>query len=145
MVKTSSPEQRSLMGPSISIKGEITGTEDLYIEGCVEGSINLKKNVVTIGPNGRVAANVCGRIIHIEGEVTGDCIGTEQIILHKAGQVKGNICAPRVTVEDGARLQGTIDTGTSPEEHADRETRPYSDPQPARRESVVSDEPQPMI
>lgn len=141
-VAKSTPSERSLMGPSITMKGEISGNEDLLVEGTFEGTVNLKKNVVTIGQNGRVTANVCGRVIHIEGEVTGDCIGTEQVILHKAGTVRGNICAPRVTVEDGARLQGTIDTGTQPEEDSDT---PRSETRYEKTTSIAADEPQPMV
>lgn len=136
--KAHSPAECSVIGPSIAVKGEVTGAEDLLVEGTFEGTIDLKKNVVTIGQAGRVTANVCGRVIHIEGEVTGDCVGTEQIILHKSGQVKGNLCAPRVSVEDGARLQGTIDTGANQEVPADVREPRHSTP-------MASDEPHPMV
>jgi cytoskeletal protein CcmA (bactofilin family) len=104
--------EKAVIGPSISVKGEITGAEDILVQGTVDGTLNLKLNIVTIGKSGRVSANVYGRIIHVEGEVTGDCFGTEQVIVHKSGSVRGNITAPRVSLEDGARLKGTIDTGT---------------------------------
>ena len=104
---------KAIIGPSISVKGEITGAEDLLVEGFVEGTVNLKQNEVTVGKSGRVNANVYGRVIHVEGEVTGDCYGAEQVIVHKSGHVKGNIAAPRVTLEDGARLKGAIDTSSS--------------------------------
>ena len=107
---SSASNERAIIGPSISVKGEITGAEDLFILGFVDGTVNLKQNVVTVGKSGRVNANVYGRILHVEGEVTGDCYGTEQVIVHKSGQVRGNISAPRVTLEDGARLKGAIDT-----------------------------------
>lgn len=110
--------EAAVIGPSISVKGEISGAEDLLIQGTVDGTLNLKQNVVTIGKNGRVNANVNGRIIHVEGEVTGDCFGTEQVVVHRSGTVRGNITAPRVSLEDGARLKGTIDTSSVAEETA---------------------------
>lgn len=98
------------IGSSVSIKGEITGAEDIIIHGKVEGTINLKKNVVMVAKTGHVNANIYGQIIHVEGEVVGDLFGTEQIVLHKSGNIKGNISAPRISIEDGARIKGAIDT-----------------------------------
>lgn len=98
------------IGPSVSIKGEITGEEDVIIHGVVEGTVNLKKNVVVVAKSGRVQAHIYGQVIHIEGEVTGNLFGTDQIILHKSGNVRGNCSAPRITIEDGARLKGSVDT-----------------------------------
>ncbi len=104
---------RAVIGASIAVKGEISGAEDLLIEGFIEGTVNLKQNVVTIGKNGRVTANVFGKVVHIEGELNGDCFASDQVIVHKSGSVKGNISAPRVTLEDGARLKGAIDTSSN--------------------------------
>ncbi len=98
------------IGASVSIKGEITGAEDIIIHGQVEGTINLKKNVVMVAKTGVVQAHIYGQIIHVEGEVNGDLHGSEQIIIHKSGNVKGNVSAPRISIEDGARLKGSIDT-----------------------------------
>lgn len=101
---------RASIGPSVSVNGEISGEEDILIEGNVEGLINLKKNVVTVAASGKVKAAIYGMVIHIEGEVTGDLFGTERVVVHKSGKVTGNITAPRISLEDGARLKGTVST-----------------------------------
>jgi len=112
---TSSPEpprrsgDRATIGPSIFIKGDLTGDEDLVIEGRVEGRVDLKQNNVTIGHNGRVKADVFGRVVTIEGEVDGNVFAQEQAVLRQAGAIRGNITAPRVVLEDGSRFKGTID------------------------------------
>ena len=103
------------IGSSVSVKGEITGEEDVIIHGFVEGMINLKKNVVIVAKTGRVQAHIYGQVIHVEGEVTGNLFGSDQIVIHKSGNVKGNISAPRISIEDGARLKGSVDTDAKPE------------------------------
>ena len=102
-------KEKAVVGPSIKIKGELTGEEDLMVQGRVEGRIELKKNNVTVGKNGNVQADIYGKIISIEGEVEGDLFGTEKIIVRKSGTVRGNMTAPRVNLEDGARFKGAID------------------------------------
>lgn len=106
--------ERAIIGPSITIRGDVSGGEDLLVQGCVEGTIDLKKNMVTIGADGRVKANVAARVVTIEGEVEGDLQGEEQIILRPTARVQGNIAAPRVTLEDGAMFRGTIDMDVKP-------------------------------
>lgn len=100
---------RATIGPSIFIKGDLTGDEDLVIEGRVEGKVDLKQNNVTVGRNGRVRADVFGRIVTIEGEVDGNVFAQEQAILRQSGAIRGNIAAPRVILEDGSRFKGSID------------------------------------
>jgi cytoskeletal protein CcmA (bactofilin family) len=97
------------IGPSIFIKGDLSGDEDLVIEGRVEGKIDLKQHNVTIGKNGRVKADVFGRVIIVEGEVDGNVFAQEQAILRQSGAVRGNITSPRVILEDGSRFKGSID------------------------------------
>jgi cytoskeletal protein CcmA (bactofilin family) len=99
------------IGPSITINGDVTGDEDLVIQGRIEGTVTLKKHNVVIGPEGNVRANVHGRSVTVEGEVAGDLHGQEQVVLRKTAKVEGNIKAPRVTLEDGARFRGGIDMG----------------------------------
>ena len=108
--------QRATIGASVSIKGEISGDEDILIEGGVEGTINLKQNAVTVAKTGKVKANITGVTIHVEGEVIGDLTGVEQIIVHKSGRVQGNISSPRISIEDGARVRGQLNTDTDGEE-----------------------------
>ncbi len=102
-------KEKAVVGPSINIKGELTGEEDLMIQGRVEGRIELKKNNVTVGKKGSVQADIYGKIISIEGEVEGDLFGEEKIIVRKSGKVHGNMTAPRVNLEDGATFKGAID------------------------------------
>jgi cytoskeletal protein CcmA (bactofilin family) len=97
------------IGPSIAIKGDVTGEEDLVVEGRIEGKILLKSNSVTIGRNGRVKANVYANSIMVEGEVEGDLIGKDEVVIRQSGKVKGNVAAPRVVLDSGARFQGSID------------------------------------
>lgn len=102
-------KERAVIGASISITGELAGEEDLTIQGRVEGKIDLKKNHVTVGKNGRIVADICARIISIEGEVQGNLFGEEKIIVRQSGVVRGNMTAPRVNLEDGAKFMGAID------------------------------------
>jgi cytoskeletal protein CcmA (bactofilin family) len=106
---TRRPSERATIGPSIFIKGDLAGEEDLVIEGRVEGKVDLKQHNVTIGKNGRVKADVFGRVVTVEGEVDGNVFAQEQAVLRQSGAVRGNITSPRVTLEDGSRFKGSID------------------------------------
>ena len=119
--------ERALIGPSIEIKGNVTGGEDLFIEGRVDGKIELQQHSVTVGKSGRVNADIIGRTIVVIGEVDGNLCGEEQIILHQSCRVHGNLFAPRVTLEDGCNFKGSIDMAPK----AAAETTP---PQPAALE-----------
>ena len=107
----STPPERATIGPSVSVKGEISGDEDILIEGAVEGSVNLQKNSVTVAESGRVKANIYGVVIHIFGEVSGDLTGGEKIVIHKSGKVVGNISAPTISLEEGGHVKGMMETG----------------------------------
>jgi cytoskeletal protein CcmA (bactofilin family) len=106
--------ERATIGPSIFIRGDVTGEEDLFIEGRVDGTVDLKQYCVTVGEEGRVKASLSGRRVTIEGEVTGDLHGEEQIVLRRTARVEGNIVAPSVTLEDGAQFRGNIDMPVEP-------------------------------
>ncbi|HWM94297.1 MAG TPA: polymer-forming cytoskeletal protein [Thermoanaerobaculia bacterium] len=101
--------ERATIGASIIIKGDLSGGEDLVIEGRVDGKVDLKQHNVTVGPSGRVKADIFGKVITIEGEVDGNVFAQEQAILRQAGAIRGNITAPRVVLEDGSRFKGSID------------------------------------
>ena len=105
----------AVIGATITIKGDITGEEKLLIEGRIEGSVKLNKNDLTIGESGNVKADVTADTVRIDGEVVGDIAG-EKVIVSRSGRVNGNIVAPRVTLEDGAKFKGSIDM--DPTEHA---------------------------
>ena len=99
----------AMIGPSITIKGEVSGEEDLLIEGKVEGTISLKDQQVSVGKSGQVTADIDARTVTVDGKVTGDINGSEKVVVSQSGNVKGNIVAPRVTLEDGAIFKGSID------------------------------------
>ncbi|HXG56827.1 MAG TPA: polymer-forming cytoskeletal protein [Vicinamibacterales bacterium] len=97
------------IGKSVVIKGELNGSEDLTIEGQVEGKIELRQNVLTIGPNGRIKAQVFAKAVIILGEVVGNVTATEKVDIRDNGSVDGDIAAPRVAIAEGAHFRGAID------------------------------------
>jgi cytoskeletal protein CcmA (bactofilin family) len=101
------------IGKSVVIKGELTGSEDLTIEGHVEGKIELRQNVLTIGPNGKIKAQVFAKSVIILGEVTGNVTASEKVDLRDNGSVDGDIAAPRVAIAEGAHFRGSIDMQTT--------------------------------
>ena len=102
------------IGPSIQISGDVTGNEDVRIEGRVEGTVNLSDNVLTIGKEGQIDATVNARAIFVEGKVKGDLKGDEKVVVQSSGNVRGNIVSPRVTLEDGCKFKGSIDMDVEP-------------------------------
>lgn len=98
-----------MIGSTIKIKGEVTGDEDLQIEGSVEGAIELVDHQVTIGETGKVRADIIAKTVIVNGRVTGDITGGEMVIITKSGNINGNIVTPRMTLEDGAVFKGSID------------------------------------
>lgn len=106
--------QPAVIGPSITIKGDLSGEEDLVIEGQVEGEVVLKQHRIVIGSGGRLKANVQGQKIHVEGAVEGNLLGEQEVVIRKTGRVTGNITAPRVTLEDGCKFRGNVDMNPRP-------------------------------
>ncbi len=103
----------ALIGPGIHIKGDISGDENLVIEGRVEGRICLELHQVEVGQTGRVKADITAKVVKIAGEVRGDINGTEKVTISRSGNVHGNIVAPRMALEDGAIFKGSIDMDPS--------------------------------
>jgi cytoskeletal protein CcmA (bactofilin family) len=101
--------EQATIGKSLIIKGEVTGSEALYIDGKVEGSINLAGNRVTIGRNGVVAANVTAREIVIIGKVRGNLNASDRVDIRNEGSLTGDVIAQRISIEDGAFFKGGID------------------------------------
>lgn len=97
------------IGKSVVVKGELSGSEDLYLDGEVEGSIELRSHSLTIGPNGRVRANVFAKDIVIHGKVDGNVRGTDRVELKKSAVLNGDIATQRIVIEDGAYFKGSID------------------------------------
>ena len=102
-------KERAVIGPTISIKGDLTGEDDLLIEGRVDGKIELRHHSVTVGKNGHIKADIYGKTITVEGTVEGNLYGEEQLIVRQSGTVRGNIVSPRVALEDGSNFKGSID------------------------------------
>src|SRR6187399_2716492 len=102
------------IGKSVIIKGELSGSEDLTIEGQVEGKIELRQNILTIGPNGKIKAQVFAKTVVVQGEVTGNITATERVDIRDAGSVDGDLSAPRIAIADGAHFRGSIDMQKTP-------------------------------
>jgi len=128
------------IGKSVVIKGELSGSEDLTIEGHVEGRIDLKDNVLTIGPNGKIKAEVFARSVVVLGEVTGNVTASEKVDIRDNGSVDGDIASPRVAIAEGAHFRGSVDMQriagkTGPQQVGQPgkpATTPQSQPQPAQ-------------
>jgi cytoskeletal protein CcmA (bactofilin family) len=97
------------IGKSVIVRGELSGSEDLYVDGEVEGSISLKGQSLTIGPNGRVRANLEARNVIVHGRVDGNVNASDRVDLRKSASLTGDISTARVAIEDGAYFKGTID------------------------------------
>ncbi|HXU46510.1 MAG TPA: polymer-forming cytoskeletal protein [Thermoanaerobaculia bacterium] len=101
--------ERASIGPSVYVHGELTGDEDLLIEGRIEGKVELLKHSLTVGKSGRVKADLYARVITVEGEVEGNLYASEQAVMRPSALLRGNISSPRVVLEDGSRFKGTVD------------------------------------
>jgi cytoskeletal protein CcmA (bactofilin family) len=101
--------EQATIGKSLIVKGEVSGSESLYIDGKVEGAINLPGNRVTIGRNGQVAANIMAREIVVLGKVRGNCHASDRVDIRSEGSLTGDVIAARISIEDGAFFKGGID------------------------------------
>jgi len=117
------------IGKSVVVKGELSGSEDLVVDGEVEGSIALRGQSLTIGPNGRVRANIEARNVILHGRVDGDIHASDRVELRKSASLSGDITTARISIEDGAFFKGTIDI-QKPEPAPKIEPRPQT-PAPA--------------
>jgi cytoskeletal protein CcmA (bactofilin family) len=97
------------IGKSVVIKGELNGSEDLTIEGHVEGTIQLKDNVLTIGPNGKIKAQIFAKSVIVLGEVSGNVTASDKVDIRDNGSVDGDLIAPRVAIAEGAHFRGSVD------------------------------------
>jgi cytoskeletal protein CcmA (bactofilin family) len=99
----------AVIGPTVTIEGKVVSGEDLIVEGSVSGSISAKGHEITVGTAGKLKADISAKVVRVEGSVQGDISGVEKVIISKTGNVLGNIDAPRVTLEDGAKFKGSIE------------------------------------
>ncbi len=136
LAASASAEQAATIGKSLVIKGEVTGSESLYIDGRVEGTINLPGNRVTVGRNGQVSANVTAREVVVQGRIVGNVTASDRLDVRSEGSLTGDVVAQRISVEDGAFFKGKIDI-RRPAEKAG----PSSEP----KETTASEEPSAKI
>jgi cytoskeletal protein CcmA (bactofilin family) len=97
------------IGKSVVIKGELSGSEDLYVDGNVEGSIELRNHSLTVGPNGHVKASVSAKAVVIQGKLEGSVTASERVELRKSALVTGDVVTQRIAIEEGAFLKGKVD------------------------------------
>jgi cytoskeletal protein CcmA (bactofilin family) len=107
------------LSPGIKIKGEITGSEDLFIDGNVEGKVIFRNAVLTVGPNANVNADIDAREIVIRGRVEGKLDGSERVQIGNTAKVIGDIRSSRIAIEDGAEFRGKVEAGKAPSRPAD--------------------------
>ena len=135
------------IGKSVVIKGELNGSEDLTIEGQVEGKIELKDHVLTIGPNGKIKAQVFAKALIVLGEVNGNVNATDRVEIKDGGSVDGDIVAPRVAIADGAHFRGSVDMQRKPESGAkprpEQQQRPAAQASPAAQQAPAAQVAQP--
>jgi cytoskeletal protein CcmA (bactofilin family) len=101
--------EQATIGKSLFVKGEVSGSESLYIDGKVEGTINLPGNRVTVGRNGQVAANILAREVVVLGKVRGNVTASDRVDIRSEGSLTGDVAAARISIEDGAYFKGGID------------------------------------
>jgi cytoskeletal protein CcmA (bactofilin family) len=122
------------IGKSVVIKGELNGSEDLTIEGHVEGTIQLRDHVLTIGPNGKIKAQVFAKMVIVLGEVQGNVTASDKVDIRDNGSVEGDLIAPRIAIAEGAHFKGTIDMQRKGAPQG--QGKPGGQPQPAAQQQT---------
>src|SRR6201981_2676334 len=118
-----SPRAAACISQGIRIKGEITGKEDLFVDGTVEGKLDFGNGSVTVGPNGKVKADISAREVIVRGQVDGKIEGTEKGQLWNSGRVIGEVRTQRLAIEDGALLRGKVEAGKAQSRNADARSK----------------------
>lgn len=116
--------EQATIGRSLVVKGEISGSESLYIDGKVEGSVTLSDSRVTIGRNGSVAANISAREVVILGKVHGNIQCTDRLDIRSEGSLTGDVVTQRISVEDGAILKGSVQVRAADQKHVQAQAKP---------------------
>jgi cytoskeletal protein CcmA (bactofilin family) len=109
--------EQATIGRSLVIKGEVTGSEPLYVDGRIEGTINLTDNRVTIGRNGTVSANINAKEVVVMGKLSGNVTVSDRVDIRAEGSVTGDVVAHRLSIEDGAFFKGSVDLRKSDKPH----------------------------
>jgi cytoskeletal protein CcmA (bactofilin family) len=125
------------IGKSVVIKGELNGSEDLTVEGNVEGKIELREHILTIGPHGKIKAEVFAKAVIVLGEVVGNITASEKVDIRDNGSVDGDIVSPRVAIAEGAHFRGSVDMQrkAAPAPAAKSEAKPAAPPAPSQAPS----------
>lgn len=119
-IEESLSKGKSVIGKNIKFRGELIGTEDLHIEGKVEGTVLMEGQNLSIGTEGEINANVHAQTIIINGKLTGDVLADDIIEIRSSAVVKGNLIAPRIQLDDGGKFRGSIEMIDSEQEKKDR-------------------------
>lgn len=118
-INPATPTQaQTLLGQSVVLRGDLSGKEDLLIEGQLEGTLNLPDHCVTVGPNGHLKGEVRARLVIVQGSVNGNISAREKIEIRKSGNVVGDLVAAGIAIEDGAYFKGSIDILREPSSEA---------------------------
>ena len=131
------------IGKSVVIKGELNGSEDLTVEGHVEGKVELKDHVLTIGPNGKIRAQVFAKAVIVLGEVHGNVTASEKVDIRDGGSVDGDIISPRVAIAEGAHFRGSVDMQRKGGVAA--ATAPAALPQAVQAQTPQAQQPKPAV
>jgi cytoskeletal protein CcmA (bactofilin family) len=118
-----SPRAAACVTQGIRIKGEVTGKEDIFLDGTLEGKLDMGNAVVTVGPNGKIKADISGREVIVRGQVEGKINGTERVQLWNSGRVVGEVRTERLAIEDGATLRGYVEAGKAQTRTADKSSK----------------------
>jgi cytoskeletal protein CcmA (bactofilin family) len=138
----SAPMEQATIGRSLTIKGEISGSESLFIDGRIEGTINFADNRITIGRNGSVIANINAKEVVIMGAVKGNIQCTDRLDIRSEGSLIGDVVTQRISVEDGAVLKGAVEVRTSQQKSEKAQSSKSSEPaKPASIEQPKADQP----
>jgi cytoskeletal protein CcmA (bactofilin family) len=128
------PVEQATIGRSVVIKGEVSGSESLYVDGRIEGTVNFADNRITIGRNGSVAANISAREVVILGKVQGNIQCTDRLDIRSEGSLTGDVITQRISVEDGAVLKGSVQVRAV--EHKNEKHQQQAQARPASTEAA---------
>jgi cytoskeletal protein CcmA (bactofilin family) len=133
------------IGKSVVIKGELNGSEDLTVEGYVEGRVELRDHVLTVGPNGRIKAEVFAKAVIVLGEITGNVTASEKVDIRDKGSVDGDIISPRVAIAEGAHFRGAVDMQRAGGVKSVRTDTKPADARPDGKTAPTAPTPQPAM
>ena len=137
-----SSKAAACVSQGIKIKGEVTGSEDLFIDGVIDGKVNLANSILTVGPNATVKADITSRELVIRGRTEGKLTASERIQIWHTARVQGDLKAERISIEEGAELHGKLEAGKASNSAplADLVSHKKSDAQKPKEDAMASDQ-----